>query len=75
MRTLADDHPIAVVMSGNRNAERFFARELRRIEIEYHENEKRKRGIKPQKKKRDSPAKRIAERQRLRNLAAEGGRK
>ncbi|WP_186222821.1 hypothetical protein [Burkholderia gladioli] len=74
MRTLADDHPIAVVMSVNRNAERFFARELRRIEIEYHENEKRKRGIKPQ-KKRDSPAKRIAERQRLRNLAAKGGRK
>ncbi|MBU9196031.1 hypothetical protein [Burkholderia gladioli] len=74
MRTLADDHPIAVVMSGNRNAERFFARELRRIEIEYHENEKRKRGIKPQ-KKRDSPAKRIAERQRLRNLAAKGDRK
>ncbi|WP_334005813.1 hypothetical protein [Burkholderia gladioli] len=74
MRTLADDHPIAVVMSGNRNAERFFARELRRIEIEYHESEKRKRGIKPQ-KKRDSPAKRIAERQRLRNLAAKGDRK
>ncbi|WP_186209059.1 hypothetical protein [Burkholderia gladioli] len=74
MRTLADNHPIAVVMSGNRNAERFFARELRRIEIEYHENEKRKRGIKPQ-KKRDSPAKRIAERQRLRNLAAKGDRK
>ncbi|WP_186134968.1 hypothetical protein [Burkholderia gladioli] len=74
MRTLADDHPIAVVMSGNRNAERFFARELRRIEIEYHENEKRKRGIKPQ-KKRDSPAKRIAERQRRRNLAAKGDRK
>ncbi|MGX5882642.1 hypothetical protein MJS38_14745, partial [Burkholderia gladioli] len=74
MRTLADDHPIAVVMSGNRNAERFFARELRRIEIEYHESEKRKRGIKPQ-KKRDSPAKRIAERQRVRNLAAKGDRK
>ncbi|MGK8893751.1 hypothetical protein [Burkholderia gladioli] len=74
MRTLADDHPIAVVMSANRNAERFFARERRRIEIEYDENEKRKRGIKPQ-KKRTSPAKRIAEMQRLRNLAAKGDRK
>ncbi|WP_124083822.1 hypothetical protein [Burkholderia gladioli] len=74
MRTLADDHPIAAVMSANRNAERFFARERRRVEIEYDESENRKRGIKPQ-KKRASPAKRIAERQRLRNLAAKGGRK
>ncbi|WP_186268987.1 hypothetical protein [Burkholderia gladioli] len=69
MTTLADNHPIAVMLSLNENADRFYSRELRRIEIEYQEIQMRKRGVKPP-KKRASPAKRIAERQRLKNLAA-----
>ncbi|QKM47711.1 hypothetical protein [Burkholderia glumae] len=71
MRTLADEHPMAVALSLNEHADRFYANELRRVEQAYFRNLQRQRGIKT-KPKRQSPAERIAERQRRRNLESRG---